>query len=193
MAIRQPQTRQITLEEFKALPEGPPYFEFEEGELIPVVSPNADHQEILSELLGAVRAYCRRTKVGRAYLELDVYLPDGRVFIPDITFLRSDKLDLLRESDKKIHGVPDLAVEITSSNQARDRSHKFHVYQANGVPWYWLIDSSASLVEEYELVGAGYFRVSTTEFSEDFAPKLFPGLSINLAQLLGLEEDEMSA
>ena len=35
----------MTLEEFRALPEGPPYYEFEEGELVPVTSPTPEHQE----------------------------------------------------------------------------------------------------------------------------------------------------
>jgi hypothetical protein len=31
--------KRMTLEDFRALPEGPPYYEYEEGELILVVSP----------------------------------------------------------------------------------------------------------------------------------------------------------
>ena len=45
----------MTLEEFRALPEGPPYYEFEEGELIPMTSPTPEHQDILAELVHALR------------------------------------------------------------------------------------------------------------------------------------------
>jgi Uma2 family endonuclease len=192
MAIRQPQTRLITLEEFKALPEGPPYFEFEEGELIPVVSPGIDHQDVVDELLTSAKNFVRDASLGRVFREVDVYLPDGRVFIPDFGFLTNDQLHFIQQ-DRKVHGVPTLVVEVTSTNVARDRSHKFQVYQANGVPWYWLVESKFLLIEEYKLTPDGYLRVSTTESGQEFTPKLFPGLSINLAMLLGVAEDEAPA
>jgi len=48
--------RRVTIDEFRALPEGPPYFEFEQGELIPMASPNRRHQEILLNLSFGRRA-----------------------------------------------------------------------------------------------------------------------------------------
>ena len=35
----QPVSQQMTLEEFRQIPEGPPYYEFEEGEIIPMPAP----------------------------------------------------------------------------------------------------------------------------------------------------------
>jgi Uma2 family endonuclease len=178
------QTKRMTLDNFRALPEGPPYYEFEEGELIPVTSPTADHQDIISELNTALRDHARKTKAGRVFLTLDVFLPDGRVFIPDIAFLTNQNLGMFNAVDRKIHGAPDLAVEITSSNEARDRAHKFHLYYKNGVEWYWLISSKTLLIEEYRSTPEGYVRISSTESGETFSPQFFPGLSINLATLL---------
>ena len=39
--------QRMTLEDLRALPEGPPYYEYEEGELILVASPTPEHQDIV--------------------------------------------------------------------------------------------------------------------------------------------------
>jgi Uma2 family endonuclease len=178
-------TQRMTLEEFRALPEGPPNFEFEEGELIPVPSPTPKHQDILLELGHFLKQFVRQNKIGQAFMGVDVFLPDGRCFIPDLTFLSSDRLNLVSPEDEKIHGTPTLVVEITSSEPERDRVHKFRVYYENGVPWYWIVDSETLTIEEYQATSEGYVRKASIGAKEGFGPRVFPGLVINLAALLG--------
>src|SRR5512132_865697 len=179
--------QQMTLEEFRALPEGPPYYEYEEGELILVASPTPEHQDIVSELSYVLRQFVRQHQVGRVVMEVDVYLPDGRGYIPDLAYLAAEHLHLLNPTDRKIHGSPDLVVEVTSSTPARDRVHKFRVYYANGVPWYWIIDSNTLAIEEYHATTQGYLRTASVAAGEEFRPQLFLGLAINLVGLLGVE------
>jgi Uma2 family endonuclease len=179
--------QQMTLEEFRALPEGPPYYEYEEGELILVASPTPEHQDIVSELSHVLRQFVRQHQLGRVVMEVDVFLPDGRGYIPDLAYLAPEHLHLLNPTDHKIHGSPDLVVEVTSSMPARDRVHKFRVYFANSVPWYWIIDSNTLAIEEYHATPQGYLRIASTAAGEEFRPQLFPNLIINLAALLGVE------
>jgi Uma2 family endonuclease len=47
-------TKRMTLEEFRAMPEGPPYYEYEEGELILVASPTPEHQDVVGILWHSV-------------------------------------------------------------------------------------------------------------------------------------------
>jgi len=186
MAIAE--TGRMTLEEFRALPEGPPYYEFEEGKLIPMGSPTVEHQDLVGELASLLRRFVRERKRGRVCMEVDVYLPDDRVYIPDISFVSTERVDdLLGFPDRKIHGAPDLVVEVTSSNPERDRVRKFRVYYENGVPWYWVVDGETLAIEEYRATPEGYLRVGSTEAGEVFRPKLFPELSIDLAALVGAE------
>jgi Uma2 family endonuclease len=177
----------MTLEEFRALPEGPPYYEFEEGELILVASPTPEHQDVIGVLWYVVWQFVRQHQLGRVVMEVDVFLPDGRGYIPDLAYLSTEHLHLLNPTDRKIHGSPDLVVEVTSSMPARDRVHKFRVYYANGVPWYWIIDSNSLTVEEYHATPQGYLRMASVAAGEEFQPQLFPGLVINVATLLGEE------
>ncbi|HZO86797.1 MAG TPA: Uma2 family endonuclease [Chthonomonadaceae bacterium] len=186
-------TRHMTLEEFLALPEGPPHYEFEEGELIPLPSPTLDHQDILLALAMALKQFVDARQLGRVFMEVDVYLPDGRVLIPDLGFLSAERFSLINPVDRKIHGTPDLVVEITSEDPTRDRIHKFSVYFNNGVPWYWIIDSATLAVEEYRATPEGYLRVSSVGPGAAFQPRLFPGFAVNLAERLEVAAPETEA
>jgi Uma2 family endonuclease len=178
-------TQRMTLKEFRALPEGPPNFEFEEGEVIPVPSPTPAHQETVLRLGNFLWEFVRQKNLGRLMMGVDVFLPDDRCFIPDLTYLSTDRLNLVNPEDQKIHGVPTLVVEVTSSEPERDRIHKLQIYYENGVPWYWIIDSETLAIEEYQATAGGYVRKGSVAAKEEFRPQLFPGLVINLAALLG--------
>jgi len=178
-------TKPMTLEEFRARPEGPPDDEFEEGEVIPVTSPTPEHQDIIVELGHVLRRWVRGQQLGRVFVEVDAYLPDGRVYIPDFSFLSTDRMSLLDPGDRKIHGSPDLVVEITSGKPDRDRVRKFRIYYQNGVPWYWIIDQESLTIEEYHATPDGYLRTASIASGEEFRPQLFPELTINLAVLVG--------
>jgi Uma2 family endonuclease len=180
--------QRMTLEDFRALPEGPPYYEYEEGELILVVSPTPEHQDIIGVLWNVLWQFVRQHQLGRVVMEVDVYLPDGRGYIPDLAYLTTEHLHLLNPIDRKIHGSPDLVVEVTSSTPARDRVHKFRVYFGNGVPWYWIVDSNTLAIEEYHATAQGYLRTASVAPGEVFQPEQFPGLSINLVGLLGADQ-----
>ena len=178
--------QRMTLEEYQTLPEGPPFYEFEEGKLILVASPTPEHQDIVGVLWHLLWQFVRQQQLGRVVMDVDVYLPDGRGYIPDLAFLSTDRLHLLNPADRKIHGSPDLVVEVTSSAPARDRVHKFRVYYDNGVTWYWIVDSDTLAIEEYHAIPEGYLRTASIAAGEDFQPRVFPGLSLNLAALLGV-------
>jgi Uma2 family endonuclease len=179
-------TQRMTLEQFRALPEGPPNVEFEEGEVIPVPSPTERHQDILLSLGHFLKQWVMQRKFGKIRPAVDVYLPDDRCFVPDLQFISTAHLNLINPEDQKVHGVPDLVVEITSSDPDRDRVHKFQVYFDNGVPWYWIVDSENLAIEEYRATPEGYVRKSSVSAGKEFRPGLFPGLAINLATLLAL-------
>ncbi|MEK7327074.1 MAG: Uma2 family endonuclease [Chloroflexota bacterium] len=181
----------ITLEEFWRIPEGPPNFEFEDGELIAMVSPHGKHQEIVLQLGGALSAHVRRAKLGKVWPEIDVYLPSvNRVYIPDLVYLSADKLGLFTEPDGKIHGTPDLVVELLSpSTKRRDRTTKQNAYQKAGVPWYWIVDVDDLTIEELKLTPEGYLIAQSVARGHKFLPGLFPGLEIDLVELLGEEAE----
>jgi Uma2 family endonuclease len=177
--------RRVTKAEFLALPEGPPDFEFEYGELIPMPRPHIRHQDIATALARVLQVYVVRNQLGRCWVEIDVELNEDLTYVPDLVFLTTERLSCHSEKDGRIHGVPDLVVEIVSrSNPGRDRVTKFNNYLAAGVPWYWLIDAESLIQEEYHAEAGRYSRTAAAEAGEIFRPAAFPGLELDLKALL---------
>jgi Uma2 family endonuclease len=191
MAIASAQ--KMTLEEYRALPEGPPHYEFENGELVPMTSPTQTHQRIILRLGGLVEDYVVEHGLGEIATEVDLYLPDGSVVIPDMTFVTANKPELFNPIDDKIHGSPDMVLEIISKDVGRDRVEKFRIYQDNGIEWYWLADSTTLTIEEYHLTPEGYLRTASIAQGEEFRPGVFPGLVIDLARLLNVTPEHPAA
>ncbi len=176
----------LTLEEFYALPEGPPDHEFEEGKLIDMPRPHPRHQAILRELVAEITIYLRSKPIGTLWPEVDVQISRSRVYAPDLVFLAAENRERLRQTEGRIIGAPDLVVEIVSpSSASRDRVAKFNAYRQAGVLWYWLVDGELLVVEEFHLTSEGYLAIARVAAGGTFQPQLFPGLQINLANLLG--------
>jgi Uma2 family endonuclease len=185
-------TKRITLEEFVAMGEGPPYYEFEDGQLIPRnggtdprVSPKSRHQKMLLRLAAPMDHYVNENNLGEVFIEVDVYMSDGKLYIPDITFVAVSGNAHLAPADDKIHGAPELVVEILSENAQRDQVYKRRAYQQNGVRWYWIIDTGLLTLEEFQFLPDGSTLTNLVIAGEDFLPACFPGLTLNLAALMG--------
>jgi Uma2 family endonuclease len=177
--------QKMTLAEFLALPEGPPNFEFEKGVVIPMASPTSRHQDVIFELTRILKDFARQRALGYVFMGVDVFLPDDdHVYIPDVGFLSTSKRSVLSEDDGKVHGIPDLVIEVTSSDPDRDRVEKFRVYFDNAIPWYWIIDPDHPSIEEYRATPEGYVRTASIMGGEEFRPRLFEGLGNKLSELI---------
>jgi Uma2 family endonuclease len=187
-------SQRVGMQEWLNLPEGPPYYELEAGRLVEMAAPTIRHQDIVMDLGTTLRQFCKAHEIGKTFAGVDVVLPIGKGYIPDIAFILKERLGQLIAPDEKIHGVPDLVVEVISpSTQKRDRVTKFQTYWEAGVPWYWLIDSETLAIQEFEHTSEGYLCRATVLPGKVFEPKLFPGLKIDLQALTGIEvtiEDE---
>lgn len=189
----QPISQRMTLEEFRQLPEGPPYYEFEEGEVIPMPAPHGKHQEILMEVLIVMNQHVKMNRLGKVWPGIDVeFATLDKSYIPDIVYLGMEHLDRHDEEDGKMHGAPDLAVEIVSKyGVGRDRVVKFNTYFTAGVSWYWIIDPYSLIIEEYHAEEKGYTRTAAAAEGEAFRPQAMVGLEFNLQELLvGVENEE---
>ena len=81
------ETQTLSIEQYRARPEGSPKCEFELGELIPMTQPTPQHQDTLLVLCYALRNYVRRNQLGRVFMTPDVRLSDTEWYIPDIAYL----------------------------------------------------------------------------------------------------------
>ena len=177
----------MSLEDWLGMPEGPPYYELEDGRLIEMPSPRMEHQRIVFKLAALLDEWAARHDLGVVVMAVDVALPTGRGYIPDLAFIRKGREGVIG-SDGKVHGVPDLVVEVMSpTTRSRDRYRKFRGYFDAGVEWYWIVDAEGLGMEEYRLTPDGYLCTAISGEGEVFEPKAFPGLRINLKELVKIE------
>src|SRR5689334_2903347 len=67
--------RRMTPEEFEALPEGPPYYEYINGEAIEMNKPTRRHQRIELRLGGLLDSHPASNSLGEVSQQVDVGLP----------------------------------------------------------------------------------------------------------------------
>jgi Uma2 family endonuclease len=155
--IKTPQVREqgMTYGDYAALPDDGSRYELVDG-VLEAMSPSATtrHQTISSELVWVLQSTCRSD-----YLildaPLDVILSEKEVRQPDIVMIHRDRLSIL--SKRGVDGAPDLVVEILSpSSVKRDKVSKLRVYAQYGIPEYWIVDATGSVLEQYLLVEGRY-------------------------------------
>lgn len=86
----------------------------------------------------------------------DVYLDDQNIVQPDILFIRKENLGIIQQG--KIKGVPDLIIEILSTNRKYDLKDKRKLYESFGVPDYFIVDPSNKETITYYHDGEKYVQ-----------------------------------
>lgn len=127
----------VSEEEYLRLPESVDRIELVDGEVIVSPSPSYWHQEMLGQMVMALRAWAARqlgpVVIGQS--PLDVRFGPGRILQPD-AFVILDHA-IARDDEGPIDRVPDLCVEVLSTDRAYDRVTKRFLYAAAGVREYW--------------------------------------------------------
>lgn len=82
-----------------------------------------------------------------------IHLTDENKFVPDMMVV----CDRSKIKSDGVHGAPDLVVEVLSPSTAKDdRTRKKEVYEACGVPEYWLVSPTDKSIEVYLLESGKY-------------------------------------
>ena len=173
----------ITRHDYQEMPEGPPYFQVIEGELVMAPSPNLFHQDISGNIFILLRGYLAKNPIGSAHIApLDVYLSEVNVYQPDVIYVSNARRSLLAEHG--IEGAPDLVVEILSPATALyDKGPKRKIYARTGVNELWLIDPELKSIQTYELTKNAETPSATHSADSVFKSPLFPGLRIKAAAI----------
>ncbi|MCY4416066.1 MAG: Uma2 family endonuclease [Chloroflexi bacterium] len=117
------------------------------------------------------------------YTELVIIISreTGRILIPDFSiFLRSPGDD----SDISSAGnIPDIVIEILSTDRSRDLVRKRQLYAEAGIREYWIFDPQNDTVLPLELQDGEYIERPTLTAADTLTTPLLPGLSIPLADI----------
>jgi Uma2 family endonuclease len=175
-----PQARRVSWDDIKAVPADGRSWEILDGELLVSPAPTWWHQQIVVELLVALREHVRRHAPGKVNVApVDVVFDPHNVAEPDILFVSDERLRIIRD---RVWGAPDLCVEVLSpSSVTRDRGAKRAVYARFDVREYWIVDPDAETVEVCG--GPGLPLVATYAASDRLRSPLLPDLDLPLAPI----------
>lgn len=165
-----------TVADYMKLPEGA-RAELIEGEIFMSPSPRERHQAAVLNLLVALRRFLDEKRCGRIYAApLDVHLPSGDIVQPDVLVVLPENQGIIQDW---IRGVPDLLVEVISpESPERDRIVKRHLYEANGVREYWIVDPAAKTVEVFGLSSGSLVPTGFFEIQDVIRSPLLAGLAL---------------
>ncbi|MGH9067436.1 MAG: Uma2 family endonuclease [Acidimicrobiales bacterium] len=159
-----------SVEEILALPEDGYRHELVFGVHHVSPSPGGPHQVTVGELFARLRATCPpEHRVLVAPFAWVVTDPDGgrHEVQPDLLVVTVDQAARVRLEDE----LPSLVVEVLSpgaANRARDLEDKFALYQAVGVPAYWVVDRAVPALLTWRLAEGELRPVAEVASGESF-------------------------
>jgi Uma2 family endonuclease len=178
-------TARMTLgyKDYAALPDDGRRYEILDGALSVTPAPGSAHQIILANLFRVVDAHVRAHGLGIVlFAPLDVILTGSSIVQPDLVYLANDRMH--RISRRGIEGAPTVLVEVMSPGTTSiDRTRKYGLYARHGVPFYWIVDPEARVVDVYRTDGKAYALAQRAEGHEPCGLPPFSDLSLRVEQL----------
>jgi Uma2 family endonuclease len=179
--------RQMTADEFLSLGEDPSgkTSQLIAGEVV-MNEPTPLHQYVVQDLLFALVTWTRAAPGrGRITIPLDVRLDEYNVFGPDLMWYAEGRAP--RRDGGRPSPIPDIAAEVRSpSTWRRDRTIKKPLYEQQGLPELWLVDTDSEcvLVSRRSSPDAAKFDVELTlARGEPLTSPLLPGFELALDDL----------
>ncbi len=167
----------VSEQEFLSMPETSERIELLDGEVLVSPSPSYWHQELLMRLARHLRDWAEASPqtvmVGVA--PLDVRFGPDRILQPDCFVIFGA---IARDHEGPITKIPNLCVEVLSSNRTYDRMAKRLVYAEAGVSELWTVELNGTVERWY---GDGLGERARHEAS--LASPLLPGFRLDLERL----------
>ena len=162
------------------------HYELINGEVVDVPMPGYAHSTIQRRLAGRLGDFVDTHKLGDVMTELHSTLAEGSVRVPDILFIRAEKVKQIIDQDKPLPFAPDLAIEIISpSNTDDEMQEKLDQYFAAGTEVVWLIYPKRHEVVIYRANGT-WQTVKADGIVE--GGTLLPGFSMPVAAMFPADQ-----
>jgi len=182
-----PARKLATWEDVARLPEGV-RAEVLNGEVVYTDLPKPRHQRVISGLLhfvGAPFDFGSGGGPGGWWIlpEVGLELSAHDVVIPDVAGWRRERVALFPEQ-RPIRIGPDWICEVLSpSNAKNDLVRKADLYHRSEVPFYWIIDPAARVVEALERTGAGWTRLGAWTDGDVARIRPFDAIELEVVRL----------
>jgi Uma2 family endonuclease len=175
-----------TSRDLELLPDDGKSYEIVDGELYVSRAPNAYHQMTCDDLSRALGNWDDDAKLGRTIPGAGlIFSPDNDV-IPDLVWVRRDRLAAMLDDRGHLRAAPDLVVEVLSAGpeiEERDRDVKLKLYSRQGVREYWVVSWQLHQIEVYRRDNLQLALVATLLDADTLTSPLLPGFALPLERL----------
>lgn len=157
-AVSGPPQGRWTLADWEALPEDGNRYEIIDGVLYMSTAPSSFHQWITQQFYDMVGFPAKQQGLAIPFFApVGLIMPGCEPVQPDLVIVTAARKDIIH--DRRIHGVPDLIVEILSPGSiSYDEKVKLLAYAAAGVPEYAIIDPASRVLRLYTLEAPGRYK-----------------------------------
>lgn len=183
-------TRLLTAEAFSELPDEPGVqHELMQGEVVRMPTPKPEHGLLVEAIGDILKAFVRGRQLGYVLRDNNSYVlhrnPDT-VCVPDVSFVRRERLLGINVWEDYIPGAPDLAVEIVSPGDREDAVRaKAREYIVGGSRLVWVVWPKTHAVTVYTLdEEPREYRENDTLGGGD----VLPGFSAQVRDLFAIEQ-----
>ena len=182
-----PARTRLTIAEFLDLPdtEEKQKMELDDGELYIMPRPRPLHQFLIYWLGWHIANYIESFAEPPAEVYPDVVVimsrEPRRVLVPDLAVILAGQP--YRIVGGYFEGVPNIVMEVLSTDRNRDLVRKRQLYAEAGVREYWIVDPRADTATLLELRDGEYAERAVLTVSDTLTTPLLPGLAIPLADV----------
>ena len=177
------QTR-LTYQDYLDSPETKARYEIIDGELLMAAGPTRSHQTISGNIYRPLQRFVSEHGLGWVwYAPLDVIVRQEplRVRQPDLLFVSNENSVILGD---RIHGGPDLVVEILSPSNTRvDIESKLADYAQISVRECWIVSPQARTVEALGLESGQYSRLFLSGLGDTVESEILSGFHLPVSQI----------
>lgn len=176
----------FTVDDLPSFPDDGRRYEVIDGELYVSSAPHGLHQGVLDQLNAELVAWVRRTGLGWSVSGMGIIFAADSGVIPDLVWVSHERLPQVVRGDGKLHGAPDLVVEILPpgpDNERRDREVKLKLYSVQGVREYWIVDRETRSVQLYRRQQAALTLAATLAVEDELTSPLLPGFGVPVGDL----------
>ncbi|MEO1403798.1 MAG: Uma2 family endonuclease [Cyanobacteria bacterium J06635_1] len=177
-----------TIDDLEGLPENSNRYEIIDGELYVTRAPHWKHQSVAGRVHSKLLIWSGESGLGEPVMTPGVIFSESDAVIPDVVWVRSERLDALLDEAGHLTGSPDLVIEVLSTSKKdkdQDRKTKLKLYSAQGVLEYWIFDHENQTIEIYRR-DSGVLTLRMTLYAEDtLSSPLLPGFTCAVNNLFG--------
>jgi Uma2 family endonuclease len=169
-------------------------YEIIDGELFVSTQPSLQHQYATHMVERRLGNWNEGTGLGIVLPAPGLIFADDDNAAPDVVWLSRQRLRAVLQNDGKLHGPPELVVEVLSpgpENERRDRDAKFRLYSRRGVDEYWILDCQQQQAEVYgrQPAAPDALRLAAVLGAEDVLESLLlPGFGVRVGEFFFTDE-----